>query len=230
MNYYNYFTEIEEHFRRARNSGMFMMSPLDWALVEGWKEAGIPIEAVFKGIDRAFDKYHSRPRRASTVNSVAYCTQEVLGAAREIGTVQVASVAEQSTSPGLEHQTLASFFRDRACELRRLQKEGRAGCEVLGQTAATLEELMRDAESGELDDLETVEQRLTVLEDRMLGVATSMLTEDQLLAARREMEAQLKPYRRKMAAEQIGMLEQRYLRRRSLEALGLSRLSLFYVE
>ena len=85
MQYYNYFTEVEDRFRLARNSGMFMMSPLDWVLVESWKDAGVPLAAVLKGIDRAFEKYHAaKRRRFSTVNSVAYCTQEVLGAARDM--------------------------------------------------------------------------------------------------------------------------------------------------
>ncbi len=228
MNYFNYFTEVEEHFRNARNSGMFMMSPIDWALVETWKDAGIPLEAVLKGIDRAFEKYHARKRRLSTVNSVAYCTQEVLGAARQMG--QVRTVAAQRAPPGLDAPSLAAFFRDRASELRRLEEEGRNGSGVFTQTAATLETLAGEAESGRLDDHEALEQRLTVLEDRVFGAATSALSEDQLLAARRDLDAQLKKYRGKMSAEQIAMLEQRFMRRRSLEELGLSRLSLFYVE
>ncbi len=38
-NYFNYFTEIEEHFQRARGTGLFLLSPLDWALIESWKIA-----------------------------------------------------------------------------------------------------------------------------------------------------------------------------------------------
>ena len=32
LNYFNYFTEVEEQFRRARGTGLFLWSPLDWAL------------------------------------------------------------------------------------------------------------------------------------------------------------------------------------------------------
>lgn len=228
MNYFNYFTEVEEHFRNARNSGMFMMSPIDWALVETWKDAGIPLDAVLKGIDRAFEKYHARKRRLSTVNSVAYCTQEILRAARQVG--QVRTVAAQRAPSGPGAPSLAAFFRERASELRRVAREGRTGSEVFNQTASTLEGLAGEADAGRLDNLEALEQRLTVLEDRVFGAATSALAEDQLLAARREFDAQLKPYRRKLRAEQIAMLERRFMRRRSLEELGLSRLSLFYAE
>src|ERR1022692_4509918 len=82
-NYFNYFTEIEEHFQRARGTGMFLISSLDWALIETWKEAGIPLEAVLRGIDRSFEKYHKRKRGARKVNGLAYCAQEVLAVAGE---------------------------------------------------------------------------------------------------------------------------------------------------
>ncbi len=49
-NYFNYFTEIEERFLRRRGGGL-LLSTLDWALIETWKDAGIPLEAVLRGID-----------------------------------------------------------------------------------------------------------------------------------------------------------------------------------
>src|ERR1700674_4702151 len=78
-NYFNYFTEIEDHFQGARGTGLFLLSPLDWALIEAWKNAGIPLEAVLRGIDQAFDKWRSRPPRGrlQMVNSLAYCAQAI---------------------------------------------------------------------------------------------------------------------------------------------------------
>lgn len=227
MNYYNYFTEVEEHFRGARNSGLFVMSPLDWVLVETWKDGGVPLEAVLKGIDRAFEAYHSRPR-ATTVNSVAYCTQEVLKAAREAGEVQ--SAAAQSTPSGLDRSAMNRFLLDRSKELATLAEKSPAGREVLEDAAARLQSLAEEARVGRLDDLEALEQRLTVLENRVIGAAMTALDEDKLLAAKRDFDAQIRRYRRQMTAAELAMLEQRFLRRRSMEELGLSRISLFYVE
>src|ERR1700756_2406844 len=82
QNYFNYFPEIEDHFQRARGTGFFLLSPLDWALIESWKGAGIPLEAVLKGIDDAFEKWHSRKIKRRMVNSLAYCAQAVLEAAQ----------------------------------------------------------------------------------------------------------------------------------------------------
>ena len=226
LNYYNYFTEIEDHFRQARRSGMFMLSPLDWALIESWKDGGIPLEAVLRGIDRAFEKYHTRRRRHGTVNSVAYCTQEVLGAAQDLAAA--GSVPAQGVRQGLDADQLAKFFDERLEELRGLAAKAPQGQDVFAATVSALAEMASQARAGELNDLEAAEQRLTALEDRVVAVAMAGLSEDQLLAMRRELDDQLRPYRRKMSAEQIGMMEQRFMRRRSLEQLGLSRISLFY--
>ncbi len=81
-NYFNYFTEIEEHFRRARGTGLFLLSPLDWALIENWRAAGVPLEAVFRGIDAAFEKWQARKSKRRSINSLGYCTQAVMEAAQ----------------------------------------------------------------------------------------------------------------------------------------------------
>ena len=83
-NYFNYFTEVEEQFQRARGTGLFLMSPLDWALVEVWKDAGVPLEAVLRGIDAAFEKWRKKRNRTQMVNSVAYCAQAVAVEAQQI--------------------------------------------------------------------------------------------------------------------------------------------------
>ena len=63
MNYFNYFTEIETRFQQRRGS-LLMLSTLDWALIETWREAGVPLEAVLRGIDAAFDKHDAQSSAA----------------------------------------------------------------------------------------------------------------------------------------------------------------------
>ena len=89
LNYFNYFTEIEEHFQRARGTSLFLLSPLDWALIETWKNAGVPLEAVLRGIDVAFEKWRGRRVKTQMVNSLAFCAQAVLTEAQIMaGTAQ----------------------------------------------------------------------------------------------------------------------------------------------
>jgi len=216
-NYFNYFTEVEERFRKARGTSLFLMSPLDWALVETWKNAGIPLTAVLRGIDVAFEKWRSRKNRIQNVNSVAYCSQAVLAEAQLMA--GVAQPGNQSAAP-FSLEELQSYLQTNLADLK-----ARAGYEGI---ATGLERLTAETETR-YRDLEDLEQRLTALEDKMVAVARSHQSDDQLLQARRELDQQLRPYRGKMTAEQLTMLEKQYLDRQLLETNGLPRLSLFYL-
>src|SRR5271168_4992265 len=82
-NYFNYFTEIEEYFWKKRGAHL-LVSPLDWAIMETWQKAGVPLEAVLRGIDSAFESYQrSRRGAGKALKSLAYCTDAVLEAAEE---------------------------------------------------------------------------------------------------------------------------------------------------
>lgn len=227
MNYFNYFTEIEEHFQQARGSGLFLLSPLDWAMIEMWKESGVPLDAVHKGIERAFEKWHARKQKTRQVNSLAYCAQEVLTAWREMAEPPKPS---SESAPAFRDDELAKYLRENA---KIIRETGAGAAEMLGalieQTADSLEALARGVDEQERSDLEELEQRLTVLEQRLVASATQHLSEEVLFGARSEMERDLAPYRRKMTADQLALFERQYLERKYLEILGLPRLSLFYM-
>ena len=214
-NYFNYFTEIEEHFQRARGSGTFRLSTLDWALIESWKESQIPLEAALRGIDRAFEKWHARARRSRMVNSLAYCAQEVMAAAHEEAPT---ADSRPSVAAPFTAEELATLFGRHATALQPRFPE----------LAQSLDELRQAAESGIPLDLEEVERRLTVLEEKMFSALLASASEQRLLALHRELESALRPYRRKLSAEQMTLLEKQFLRRELVEAAGLPRLSLFH--
>ena len=116
QNYFNYFTEIEEHFQRRRGS-LLLLSTIDWALIETWREAGIPLAAVIKGIDTAFDKYDARKNKARVrrVNGLAYCAQEVISAVEEmqeaaVGASPARSPADQAANQGFEQERIAAHL------------------------------------------------------------------------------------------------------------------------
>ena len=220
LNYFNYFTEIEEHFQRARGTGLFLLSPLDWALIESWKNAGVPLEAVLRGIDAAFDKWRSRKSKTQKVNSLAFCTQAVLTEAQQAAG---SAPAESSVAPSpYTPEELRAYLGGNAAELRAL------GGVPYEEIAAALDHLSEEIEEH-ARDLQNLEQRLTVLEEKMLAMARASQTDEHLLKIRQELEADLRPYRSKMSAPQLAMLEKQYLERRLLESQGLPRLSLFYM-
>jgi len=219
LNYFNYFTEIEEHFQRSRGTGLFLLSPLDWALIESWKNAGVPLEAVLRGIDAAFEKWRGRKSKTQKVNSLAFCSQAVLVEAQQMAGTAPSEAAAASPYSAEE---LRAYLMGNAVALR---KTGDAAFLEIG---AALNRLCEEMEQY-ARDLERLEQRLTVLEEKMLAVARAAQTEDELLQARQELETQLRPYRSKMSAPQLALLEKQYLERRLLERQKLPRLSLFYL-
>ncbi|MCX6614958.1 MAG: hypothetical protein NTZ98_02535 [Acidobacteria bacterium] len=192
-NYFNYFTEIEEHFQKARGTGTFRLSTLDWALIESWKETNVPLDAVLRGIDRAFEKWHARSRRGRMVNSLAYCAQQVTAAAQE----EAPRPARAPAAPPFSQQELAAALDRCAAAVRG----------HFPDLARSLDDLREAAESGVAWDLEQVERRLTVLEDKMYSALVTSASEERLLAARRELDLQLQPYRRNLSASEISLLE-----------------------
>jgi hypothetical protein len=217
-NYFNYFTEIEDHFQRARGTGLFLLSPLDWALIEAWKNSGIPLEAALRGIDAAFEKWRSRPQRARTqmVNSLAYCAQAIAVEAQAMAEAAPAGLKNAAKAP-FEIDAVREFIARNAAALRK------AGHDDL---AASLESLNLAAL---FSDLEQLEQRLRAIEEKMIARLRAQASEDALFEARRALDLDLKPYRGKMTADQLAMLEKQFLERRLLESAGLPRLSLFYL-
>jgi len=229
-NYYNYYTEIEEHFWKKRGTTL-LLSSLDWALIETWKEAEIPMEAVLKGIDRAFEKHDSRRRRWRKVNSLAYCHQAVLEAAQER---QRTALHYNSGKEAIPRAAMADFFSNNAAALEqaglRFAEQGRAeSAATLRALAASLGELAAAARSDVPLDLEETERRLTVLEEKMLSTLWQAAEEAALVAIRAEMDRELAPVRRNLRAEQIALIEKQFLHRKLLEAWHLPRLSLFYL-
>jgi hypothetical protein len=218
MNYFNYFTEIEDHFQRARGPGLFLLSPLDWALIEAWKNAGIPLEAVLRGIDEAFEKWRARPSRAriQMVNSLAYCAQAIATEAQAMANGAAAKQAG-ATVPPFTIEAVRDYVNANATALRK------AGHEDL---AASLEAVDVDALYG---DLEQLEQRLTAIEEKMIARLRAGASDEALFDARRSFDLDLKAYRSKMSADQLAMLEKQFLERKLLQSSGLPRLSLFYL-
>lgn len=238
FNYFNYFTEIEEYFWRKRGAHL-LVSPLDWAIVETWQKAGIPLTAVLKGIDRAFESW-ARSRRAAggrQLKSLAYCVDAVLDAAAEAqeaaaGTGPQPSGTKAATEP-FSRDELRKYLVHNASRLRAAAEKETGKHTALAarleDTATRLGEILQLVDSPGALDLEDLERRLTVLEEKLAAALSADADEQLLLAIRREMDRSLAPYRRKMSAEQLAQLERQYIQKRLFESFHIPRLSLFYL-
>jgi hypothetical protein len=226
QNYFNYFTEIEEHFQRRRGS-LLLLSTIDWALIETWREAGIPLAAVLHGIDAAFDKYDARKNKARVrkVNGLAYCAQEVISA---MDVMQEAAVGAAPSRPstaeqGFEQERIAAHLDGAAQQLRDAPQSG-----SLAEIGDRLQATAADVRV-KLPHLEELEQSLTVLEEKLFAILLTGTPETELVALRQQAAAELAPYRSRMPAMQIRQVEQQFLHKRLLEKFNLPRLSLFYM-
>ena len=222
-NYFNYFTEIEEHFQRARGTALFLLSPLDWALIETWKNSGVPLAAVLRGIDVAFEKWRAKRTRVQQVNSLAFCSQAVMVEVQRMADAGSAGQPKQESDASTPFPTdaMQRYLKDNAGLIRN------TGVGEFSAVAESLDQIIADLPALSID-LEALEQRLAMLEQKLVAFARTRQTEDQALSARRELETYLRPYRSRMTAPQISMLETQFLERSTLESAGLPRLSLFY--
>jgi hypothetical protein len=242
FNYFNYFTEIEEYFWRKRGAHL-LVSPLDWAIVETWQKAGIPIGAVLKGIDRAFESW-ARSRRAAggrQLKSLAYCVDAVLDAAAEAAEAAAGTgpeVKSRATEEPFSREELRKYLQRNAARLRAAAEKLRAkasassGAGLAGrfdEAARKLDDALPLLDVPGALDLEDFERRMTVLEEKLAAALAANADEEALLAIRREMDRSLAPYRRKMSAEQLAQLERQYTQKRLFEYFDVPRLSLFYL-
>src|SRR5665213_2511556 len=232
QNYFNYFTEIEERFQQRRGS-LLLLSTLDWALIETWRDAGIPLDAALRGIDAAFDKYESRQKRGRVrrINGLAWCAQAVMEAAVELNEAATGSASGTSVplESGFEQERVAAHLETAAAALDAAV----VAPEACGATAVRLRELASElraaGDSKTAVDLEALERSLTVLEEKLFAALTAAAPEDLLVGLKEHAARELAPYRSRMGAVQLRQVERQFTQKQLLVHYNLPRLSLFYM-
>jgi len=232
QNYFNYFTEIEERFQQRRGS-LLLLSTLDWALIETWQEAGVPLEAVLRGIDAAFDKYDSRQYRGHRrkINGLAWCAQAVMEASEELR--EAATGASKTTNyagadSGFDHERVAAHLEAAATALQAstIAKEV---CDATVNRLRALAAEVRAANPKAALDTEALERNLTVLEEKLYMALTAAAPEELLVALKEHAARELAPYRSRMGAVQLRQVERQFTQKQLLAHYNLPRLSLFYM-
>jgi predicted secreted protein len=229
QNYINYFTEIEERFQQRRGS-LLLLSTLDWALIESWREAEVPLAAVLRGIDAAFDKHETKKAtgRVRRVNGLAWCAQAVMEAAeqmREAATGATNESAAATGDTGFEAASIRRHLLQCAAQLEAATGLPHDARSLAAKTVARLRELADDPSPVP----EVLEQTLRALEEKLLAMVTATSPEALLAALRAQAAQEIAPFRRRMQALQIRQIETQFLEKRLLEKYGLPRLSLFYM-
>jgi myosin heavy subunit len=234
LNYFNYFTEIEDAFVRRRGKHLFL-SPMDWALMETWKQQGIPLHIVLRGVEKSFDSYETKPRKRS-VKTLLYCQEEVEAQFAEWVESHVGAAAESPESESDE--TKFSFAaitehlersRKALSELAKSRTQEDDLSEALTRAVALLVDIEKDFASSTTLDTRKLEDSLTGLErmlnDSMFAVVSSAALEE----LKNGIKEQLKPYRSQMDAAVYKQTFENLLLKRLREHFRMPRLSLFYV-
>lgn len=244
MNYFNYFTEIEDTFVRRRGKHIFI-SPLDWALIENWKERGVPLHIAIRGIEKTFDSYASRQRNRS-VKTLFYCQEEVeaqyadwlssqVGAAvnAEDGKVETNGRAQPDDSAlPFPREAILKHLSD-AHEILKQIKGYRNSkddfSETLERVSEQLKSLEDDFSKAKKPVAESLENSLTALEKLLDESLLKSLSPDEIEKERTEVESELKAYRNKMDATVYEQTFKNLLLKRLRERTRIPRLSLFYL-
>jgi hypothetical protein len=248
LNYYNYFTEIEEHFVRRRKKNL-LVSPLDWSLIETWKEAEIPLHVVLRGIDRAFDIYDAKPVKTRSVNSIFYCHQEVLAAFEEYreahvgaGPAEESAPASGSAEPALlpasgdrDRQRVLDFLSLKVKEIEHAKERiDRAKqpdfVDILSRALARLQELSSEISTlqSQALDHEALERDLAAIDQLIVDAAAREVGDELLKTWNDEAKKELKTYRKNLSKETYEKILRNYIHKRIRQHYDLPALSLFY--
>jgi hypothetical protein len=237
LNYFSYFSEIEDTFVRRRGKHL-MLSPIDWALIESWKERGVPLHVALRGIEHAFDS-HDAKKHKRTVKTLLYCQEEVEAQYAEWLESRVgkqderqADVDDDLKSP-FSRDLVLKFLDQSHAELAHLYEQRRAIdddlTETIGRAAALLGEIKDDYATSPAPSARKLEDSLTGIERLLSDALRSTLSPDEMAGVRSEIAAQLKPYRRHMEKEVYELTLNNLLLKRLREKFGVPRLSLFHL-
>ena len=237
MNYFNYFTEIEDAFVRRRGKHLFL-SPMDWALMETWKQQGIPLHIVLRGVEKSFDSFDSRPRKR-TVKSLLYCQEEIEAQFAEWLEARVGSSPTVDTSAtDSDDETHFSFAavsehlkrcRIALLELLATRPTQDDFTEALSRAIALLGEIEADFASGATSDTRKLEDSLTGLERMLNDSMLAVVNATALAELKAAVKDQLRPYRSQMEPAVYNQTFNNLLLKSVREQFAVPRLSLFYV-
>ena len=234
--YFNYFTEIEEHFQKCRGTPS-LLSPLDWALIESFQEAGVPLETVLRGIDLAFEKHQQKKNTLRKINSLSYCTQSILSEHQRrqensVGKSKALAGLESADRTELDNLVKMMTHARQLLEKAALDSKTCGGdklSELFDNAIGSLRSIEQDILYTQSLELERLEMRLNVLEEKILSSLVGAMSEEELLTVREEINSELKRHRRGLKAEQLAMLEKKLTDRKIFERFKVPRLSLFYL-
>lgn len=225
LNYFNYFTEIEDTFIRRRARNLFL-SPLDWALIETWQERGIPLHIVIRSIESVFDVFDKQPAGTRSIKSLFYCREEVEAQYAEWSRSQAGKSAETADGGAEAMFTvdqIAGHISAAIEALRACRTPGMA--EDIERSINRLEEL----KGGLTDQFEAIDGTLLDIEKLLERSMVTNWDPEHLSSLKKEIACQLRDYKKSMEPDAYANMFDLMLLKRLREEAGIPRFGLFYI-
>lgn len=225
MNYYNYFTEIEDTFIRRRGKSLFL-SPLDWALIESWQDRGIPLHIVVRSIESVFDVFDKQPVGTRTIKSLFYCREEVEVQHAEWIRSQAGKSAGTEGSSETAMFTLDDVRTHIAAAVAQLTAIDNIN---LSEDVERAVSRLKDLNSNLNEDFEQVDKTLGDIEKLLDRGLQSNWEKAHLKLLEKEISGQLREYKASMEPDAYKQTFDLMLLKRLREVAGVPRLGLFYL-
>lgn len=225
MNYYNYFTEIEDTFIRRRGKNLFL-SPLDWALMEAWQDRGIPLHIVIRSIESVFDVFDKQPAGTRTIKSLFYCREEIEAQYAEWMTARTGSSethSEPPSEPAFSTDAIKNHIQNAINDLNAISMPGMQ--EEISRAVTRLEELCANLANTP----EKVDSTLADIEKLLERAMRSNWDPVHLKVLEKEVAGHLRGYKADMNPEAYKNTFDLMLTKRLREEAGVPRLGLFYL-
>jgi hypothetical protein len=241
MNYYNYFTEIEEHFVRRRGRHLFV-SPMDWSLMATWRDSGVPLHVALRGIDRAMDAFFAKQsHRESRVSTLFYCHAAVMEeyashleahVGEDPGTANQPPDPVAAATEGPDKSSILAFLNERILEIKALFVKlpvAEGATDGIARLVQRLEEIIRDLETGRQAEFESLDRDLAILDEALVNELRAALPEEVISEWEREARKELKIYKSKLPKETYAKILKNFMRTKIHRHFALGELSLFHI-
>jgi len=245
MNYYNYFTEIEDHFVRRRGKHL-LVSPMDWHLIASWRNAGVPLNVALRGIDIAMDGYFARHTHGvSKVNSLCYCHDAVMEAyAGYLESRVGATTTESESTTGIADSpdsneeefgkdVISAFLSEKISEIESLlakQYECQS-TENIERVLLRLHEIALGVQNGSTPDTEALERDLGILDSLLCEELWLRLNAEEKEALEKEAknDATLRIYKKQLPKESYGKMRDNFFQDKTRKKFQIGELSIFRI-
>jgi hypothetical protein len=235
MNYYNYFTEIEEHFVRRRGKHL-LISPMDWGLIAAWRDAGVPLQVALRGIDIAMDGFLAKKRGNARVNTLCYCHDSVMTEYANHLESRVGESAEkpqeEDSSKGVDKPEIGvavGLVSERIGEIKALSAKQLHESTAAGvdRVRARVEEVLINLQSAGHFDSEALERDLAIIDELLVDALRASVPPEQMMEWEQEAKKELKVYRKKLPKDMYEKIHGNFIRDRIHQSFGIGELSIF---